>query len=109
MQGHEFIIPEYQRPYSWGNEQCDRLWEDLSGFLERATDGVGDDNDQYFLGSIVVYPNPDDMRILYVVDGQQRLTTLIMLVRAFFEGSSQKSVKTLTWIRSFIYLPHRIS
>ena len=92
LQRHEFIIPEYQRPYSWGNEQCDRLWEDLSGFLERATDGVGDDNDQYFLGSIVVYPNPDDKRILYVVDGQQRLTTLIMLVRAFFEKASTHTI-----------------
>ena len=92
LQGHEFIIPEYQRPYSWGNEQCDRLWEDLSGFLERATDGVGDDNDQYFLGSIVVYPNPDDKRAWDVVDGQQRLTTLIMLVRAFFEKASTHAV-----------------
>ena len=91
LQGHEFIIPEYQRPYSWGNEQCDRLWEDLSGFLERATDGVGDDNDQYFLGSIVVYPKPDDKR-WDVVDGQQRLTTLIMLVRAFFEKASTHTV-----------------
>lgn len=98
LRGHEFIIPEYQRPYSWGNEQCDRLWEDLSGFLERATDGVGDDNDQYFLGSIVVYPNPDDKRVWDVVDGQQRLTTLIMLVRAFFEKAS-----TYTILQNRIY------
>ena len=92
LRGHEFIIPEYQRPYSWENEQCDRLWEDLSGFLERATDGEDNDNDQYFLGSIVVYPNREDKRIWEVVDGQQRLTTLIMLVRAFFEKASTHTV-----------------
>ena len=65
---------------------------DLSSFLERATDSEGDDNDRYFLGSIVVYPNPDDKRIWDVVDGQQRLTTLIMLVRAFFEKASTHTV-----------------
>ena len=92
LQRHEFIIPEYQRPYSWENEQCDRLWEDLSSFLERVTDRKGDHNDRYFLGSIVVYPNRDDKRIWEVVDGQQRLTTLIMLVRAFFEKASTHTV-----------------
>ena len=44
----EFTIPDYQRPYSWGNEQALQLLDDLEAALDRA------DDDPYFLGSIVL-------------------------------------------------------
>ena len=39
-----FFIPEYQRPYSWGREHCDKLWQDIADFI------AGDNKDRYFLG-----------------------------------------------------------
>ena len=45
---------------------------------------MGDGNEKYFLGSIVVYPYENQDRGWAVIDGQQRLTTLLMLIRALF-------------------------
>lgn len=67
----EFTIPDYQRPYSWGNEQALQLLDDLDGALDRDAD------EPYFLGSLVLVR--DDGRRAEVIDGQQRLTTLSIL------------------------------
>lgn len=72
----EFHIPEYQRPYAWEDEQASELYEDLWTFLEEE----GDD-EEYFLGSIVLVKN-DNQPMADVVDGQQRLTTLTLLLAA---------------------------
>lgn len=70
---YEFEIPEYQRPYAWGAEEALQLLSDLSGALERDTD------EPYFLGSIVLVKAPGSPRS-EVIDGQQRLTTLTILL-----------------------------
>jgi len=74
-----FSIPDYQRPYSWTTEQARELLEDLLGFVE-ANPGSVAEMPTYFLGSIVLIkaesPEAD------VVDGQQRLTTLTLLLAA---------------------------
>ncbi len=75
-----FTIPGYQRPYSWGNDQAQELLDDLLTALETAPEQLGDAV-PYFLGSIVLIKNeasPDAT----VVDGQQRLTTLTLLLSA---------------------------
>lgn len=81
----DFLIPDYQRPYAWTETECQTLWEDLLEFA------FPEDNyrkfntdDEYFLGSIVTYINKGKMEI---IDGQQRLTTLMLLLRAFYEKS----------------------
>jgi hypothetical protein len=86
-----FSIPDYQRPYSWTTEQARELLEDLVGFVE-ANPGVVADMPSYFLGSIVLIkadsPDAD------VVDGQQRLTTLTLLlaaIRANISNEKQRS------------------
>ncbi len=86
----EFIIPEFQRPYSWGVEQCEQLWEDISSFF----DDMSDDKDRYFLGSIVVYDDPESKsdKVWMVIDGQQRLTTLLILMRLLFQRASTHRV-----------------
>lgn len=70
---YEFVIPEYQRPYAWGVEETLQLLSDLLGALERDTD------DPYFLGSVVLVKDPNNPRA-EVIDGQQRLTTLTLLL-----------------------------
>jgi hypothetical protein len=79
----DFLIPDYQRPYAWEEEQCQTLWDDIFAFAfpDNNSDKF-DSNEQYFLGSIVTFEN--DRNKKEVIDGQQRLTTLMLLLRAFF-------------------------
>lgn len=64
----QFRIPPYQRPYSWTADQVDDLWEDLVS------------SDGHFLGSIVM--STEDESRPQIIDGQQRLTTLMLLLSA---------------------------
>ena len=68
-----FHIPLYQRPYAWTREQVDELLDDLLSAQKR------DQTAPYFLGSIVLIKDGDDPQSA-VVDGQQRLTTLTMIL-----------------------------
>lgn len=70
---YDFVIPEYQRPYAWGSEESLQLLSDLQGALERDAD------EPYFLGSIVLVKDATLTRS-EVIDGQQRLTTLTLLI-----------------------------
>ncbi len=67
-----YQIPRYQRPYSWGNEQLEKLWDDLIEAQEN--------DPNYFLGSIITAKAEDSGKYLDIVDGQQRLTTLLILL-----------------------------
>lgn len=73
---YQFEIPDYQRPYAWTKEQAEELFTDLVEAMRyaRTTGTVS----QYFLGSIVLIKNDREPKS-FVVDGQQRLTTLTML------------------------------
>ena len=73
-----FSIPDYQRPYSWTTEEAEALFDDL-----RTAMGMGDpmEASPYFMGSIVLIKDPDQPEAdAAVVDGQQRLTTLTILI-----------------------------
>lgn len=75
-----FVIPEYQRPYAWSDEQVETLFEDLWEFT--AGTGGTENNGSYFLGSIVSYENEDGEQ--EIIDGQQRITSLFLLLRAIY-------------------------
>lgn len=70
-----FNIPSYQRPYAWTADQALELIDDL----ETACEASKEDNSSYFLGSIVLKKRPDDPNA-DVIDGQQRLTTITILL-----------------------------
>ncbi len=70
---YDFRIPDYQRPYAWEVEQAAQLLDDLVEALDRDTD------EPYFLGSIVLVKQKDSSEA-EVIDGQQRLTTLTILL-----------------------------
>jgi uncharacterized protein with ParB-like and HNH nuclease domain len=67
-----YQIPRYQRPYSWGDDQLEKLWDDL---LE-----AKENDPNYFLGSVITAKSEDSTSYLDIVDGQQRLTTLTILL-----------------------------
>jgi uncharacterized protein with ParB-like and HNH nuclease domain len=83
-QKSNFLIPDYQRPYEWDEDKCQTLWDDI---VEFATPNNNPDDfktgEEYFLGSIVTFKNEDKQ--LEVIDGQQRLTTILLLLRAFYK------------------------
>ncbi|MDY3126650.1 MAG: DUF262 domain-containing protein [Corynebacterium sp.] len=79
----DFLIPDYQRPYAWSEDQLITLWEDILAFaIPQGDADAFDSDDEYFLGPIVTFRNND--RKLEIIDGQQRLTTLMLLLRAFY-------------------------
>lgn len=79
-----FIIPDFQRPYSWSELQCSQLFSDLtSAFHDFQNDKAEDQS--YFLGNIIYYTDESGGKTWIIVDGQQRLTTLLMLLRALHE------------------------
>lgn len=80
----DFLIPDYQRPYAWGELECQTLWDDIFSFAFPDNDYTkfNSDEDEYFLGPIVTFKNEDAK--LEIIDGQQRLTTLMLLLRAFY-------------------------
>ncbi len=73
-----YTMPNYQRPYAWDKDRVEQLWYDI---VEAYTNNVEDQevDKNYFLGSIVLVNNVKD-KSFDVVDGQQRLTTLTILL-----------------------------
>lgn len=87
-----FVIPEYQRPYSWRADiEVQTLFDDLWEFA-RDEGGSERENANYFLGCFVSYKNDNNEQ--EVIDGQQRLTTLFLLLRAIFTYLKQGETKT---------------
>ncbi|WP_411961640.1 DUF262 domain-containing protein [Helicobacter pylori] len=70
-----YQIPIYQRPYQWGKEQCEELLNDL---FENYEDHGEDD---YFCGSLVLIQSDEGNKTYDIVDGQQRLSTFILLAK----------------------------
>lgn len=102
----DFLIPDYQRPYAWAQEECETLWEDLQSFcFPNDNSDDFDINDEYFLGPIVTFRNSRSQ--LEIIDGQQRLTTLMLLLRAFYPKFEKQndsiSVRTKQKIEACIW------
>ncbi|MBS9338014.1 DUF262 domain-containing protein [Fructobacillus parabroussonetiae] len=72
----KFVIPEYQRPYSWTEDQIETLFSDLVEYTEN------DNESTYFLGTIVSYEN--EKKEQEIIDGQQRITSLFLFLRAIY-------------------------
>lgn len=96
-----FVIPIYQRTYSWTHEQCQQLWDDI---VQAATSRQAEG---HFIGSIV-YTDigqhiVDDIEQFMVIDGQQRLTTLSLLLVALAKAFAEESGTSQTRMYENIY------
>ena len=67
--GLQYIVPRFQRDYAWGTEQWEDLWEDLE---------VTENGDQHYMGYLVF--QSDNEKVFSVIDGQQRLTTVSLII-----------------------------
>lgn len=83
---HKFVIPEYQRPYAWSEEEVETLFNDLWEFTKKNVEPT------YFLGSVVSYLN--DKGEQEIIDGQQRITSLFLLLRAIYTKLQEPQEKT---------------
>ncbi|MEH2250989.1 DUF262 domain-containing protein [Nostoc sp.] len=76
----KYIVPRFQREYSWTKEEVSELWDDIISNVS-----INDDHnfthEEYFIGSLVLVGD-DQSLSLQIVDGQQRLTTLTILLSA---------------------------
>ncbi len=84
-QSNQFVIPIYQRLYSWKKEQCEQLWDDIIKI------GGNDKMNGHFIGSILyVLDGNTPSSPLLIIDGQQRLTTITLLLIALKNHSSDE-------------------
>ncbi len=84
-QNNQFVIPIYQRLYSWEKEQCEQLWDDIIKI------GGNDKMNGHFIGSILyVRDGITHSSPLLIIDGQQRLTTITLLLIALRNHSSDE-------------------
>ncbi|MGI5846154.1 MAG: DUF262 domain-containing protein [Alphaproteobacteria bacterium] len=72
-----FVIPEYQREYSWTVTQCDDLFQSVESFIHAKQT---EDKDPYFFGTIIVDCSEENK--LSLIDGQQRTTSFLLLLKA---------------------------
>jgi Protein of unknown function DUF262/Protein of unknown function (DUF1524) len=86
MQPQRFVVPLFQRPYVWNQEiQWEPLWDDVVRVADRVLSKPLDKHHPHFLGAVVlqqVHKNTGQMQERTVIDGQQRLTTLQLLLDA---------------------------
>ena len=80
-QFNQYLVPIYQRTYSWGEKQCQVLWEDILKISKKKS------SDRHFIGSVVCYKAdeidlPGQIKKEIIIDGQQRITTLSLLMIA---------------------------
>lgn len=73
VQREQYIIPDYQRPYSWGLEQCGKLYDDINEAFNADTD--------YFIGNIILAVGEKEKDKPRVVDGQQRLISIWLIFK----------------------------
>lgn len=89
-----FVIPAYQRPYSWEYDQCFQLYKDL-------TSAFNDNKKDYFIGNVIIAKSATERTNRYVVDGQQRLITIWIFLRvANLLFPDLKVLKKMTVIES---------
>ena len=69
----QYVIPSYQRPYSWEYDQCFQLFNDLQESFNVQED--------YFIGNIIIAKADNNKDVLELVDGQQRLITLLLIFK----------------------------
>lgn len=93
----QYVVPLFQRPYSWEKDQWERLWDDIKELCE---DPMCEDPTPrtHFLGSIVTLPTrsvPEGVTKYLLIDGQQRLTTIFIILSILRDKSITKGNEIL--------------
>ncbi|MGL2446146.1 DUF262 domain-containing protein [Helicobacter pylori] len=95
FQEEGYSIPNYQRDYAWKDKNFRDLWEDLEEAIECNKKGYG-----HFIGTMVVTKNEDNKKLYDIIDGQQRTTTIFMLLHVL---ASKQNEKDKQETRKYLY------
>ncbi|WRE93533.1 DUF262 domain-containing protein [Helicobacter pylori] len=95
FQEERYSIPNYQRDYAWKDKNFRDLWEDLEEAIEYNKKGYG-----HFIGTMVVSKNEDNKKLYDIIDGQQRTTTIFMLLHVL---ASKQNEKDKQETRKYLY------
>lgn len=90
-----YSIPNYQRDYAWKDKNFRDLWEDLKEAIEYNKKGH-----RHFIGTMVVAKNEDNKKLYDIIDGQQRTTTIFMLLHVL---ASKQNEKDKQETRKYLY------
>ena len=91
-----YVIPEYQRPYSWNEDKCHDLWDDIIEKYEEEENKKSETKGEYFLGTMVLIKNSNNK--FEVIDGQQRLTSLLILLKALYDNHQFQGIKEIIYV-----------
>lgn len=80
----QFVIPEYQRRYSWTKQECDKLWQDIDAYKDSGQ------REPYFFGTVIAACSVSEPNRISLIDGQQRTTTFILLLKALLLRMKEK-------------------
>lgn len=80
-----YSIPNYQRDYAWKDKNFRDLWEDLEEAI-----GYNKKSYKHFIGTMVVAKNKDNKKLYDIIDGQQRTTTIFMLLHVLANEQNEK-------------------
>ncbi|MGC9124323.1 MAG: DUF262 domain-containing protein [Thermoplasmata archaeon] len=86
-----YVVPDFQRPYSWNEEQIEELWEDIYNAFD--SNRNREEKEQYFMGSVILLKTKDNISKYEIIDGQQRLVTftiLLALLRDYYWDEDYK-------------------
>jgi len=95
----QYIIPFFQRSYVWKVDNWAELWENI---LEEYEEMNNDNYSEHFIGTIIIkqlLTSRVGATEYELIDGQQRLTTICILLRAFYDSTEEQSAKS--WIKNF--------
>src|SRR5688572_12675638 len=79
----KYIVPRFQREYSWTEDEVGEMWKDLISSILIKSENL--QNQEYFIGSLVLI-GEDNSTEFKIVDGQQRITTITILISALIES-----------------------
>ena len=92
-----FKVPVYQRNYDWTNIECEKLYQDIMVANER--------DHKHFTGTIVYIVGLDGSTLneVLIIDGQQRLTTMYILLKALYDASKGVSIRIEEEIKEVMF------
>lgn len=96
-----FKVPVYQRNYDWDNIQCEKLYQDIIKSNEK--------NCQHFTGTIVYIDDVNGgsgLNEVLIIDGQQRITTMYILLKALYDASKNISIRVESEIEEVMFNRH---
>ena len=97
-----FKVPVYQRNYDWTNIQCEKLYQDIMKASQK--------NCQHFTGTVVYIDDNNGgsgLNEVLIIDGQQRITTMYILLKALYDASKDVSVRVESEIEEVMFNRHQ--